>query len=69
MPETFIIYRMKYKENLTKEWREKFSSLNPEHLQIAKDIIAANDFSDSIIRSCSILKITDVLNYYRIKRN
>lgn len=69
MPEPFIIYRMKYKENLAKEWREKFISLNPEHLQIAKNIIAANDFSDSVIKSCSVPQVVDVLNYYRIRRD
>lgn len=68
-PETFIVYRMKYKENLAKEWREKFISLNPEHLQIAKNIIAANDFSDSVIKSCSVPQVVDVLNYYRIRRD
>lgn len=69
MPETFIIYRMKYKENLTKEWKEKFTSLNPEQLQIAKNIIAANDFSDPVIKSCSVPQVVDVLNYYRVKRD
>ena len=65
-----LIYaRMKYKDNLTKEWKEKFSSLNPEQLNIAKSIIAANDFSSSVVHSCSDPDVVDVLNYYRIRRS
>ena len=39
MLETFIIYRMKYKDNLTAEWREKFNSLSPKQEEMAKRII------------------------------
>ena len=30
MPETFIIYRNKYADNLTSDWCEKFLSLTPK---------------------------------------
>lgn len=69
MPETFIIQRFKYKENLTREWREKFNGLNAEQLAFAKQIIAKNDFSDGVINSCDDLMVREVLSYYCIRKD
>ena len=68
MPETFIIYRMKYKDNLTVEWREKFNALSPKQEEIAKRIIAVNDFSEETIRQTKSEKVLEVLEYYRMAR-
>lgn len=68
MPETFIIYRMKYKSNLATEWKEKFHSLSPKQEEVAKKIIAVNDFSDEALKQTKSKKVLDVLNYYKIAR-
>ena len=68
MPETFIIYRMKYKDNLTAEWRERFNSLSPKQEEVAKRIIAVNDFSDEALKQTKSSKVLDVLEYYRMAR-
>lgn len=85
MPETFIIYRRIYDEdlrnrlaerytkktsqdcNLTNEWWDKFQSLSPEKLEIAKSIIALNKFKDGEFE-CNDEEILDVLSYYQIMR-
>jgi len=69
MPEAFIIYRFKYKDNLTKEWHVKFNSLNPDQLEYAKRIIAKNDFSDEIIDAVEDTAVCEVLSYYKIRRD
>ena len=68
MPETFIIYRMKYKDNLTCAWRDKFYSLSANQLQIAKHIILKNDFSDDVLSQTKNDKVLAVLEYYRMER-
>ncbi len=68
MPETFIINRMQYKDNLTKEWRQKFYALSEYDSEVAKEIIAANDFSDEIMTAVKNPFITEVLAYYQIRR-
>ncbi len=68
MPETFIIFRMKYKENLTTEWRVKFKALSPKQEEVAKRIIAANDFSEEALKQTKSEKVLDVLKYYRMER-
>ncbi len=68
MPETFIIFRMKYKENLTAEWRVKFKALSPKQEEVAKRIIAANDFSEEALKQTKSEKVLDVLKYYRMER-
>lgn len=68
MPETFIIFRMKYKDNLTAEWRTKFQALSPKQEEVAKRIIAANDFSEDALKQTKSEKVLDVLEYYRIAR-
>lgn len=68
MPETFIIYRMKYKENLTAEWRIRFNALSPKQEEMAKRIISANDFSDEALSQTKSDKVLEVLKYYRLER-
>lgn len=67
MPETFIIYRFQFKDNLTKEWEEKFWSLPEEKLKVVKAIVAANQFSELELSSYDS-EIEDVLKYYCITR-
>lgn len=69
MPETFIIYRERYKSSLTEEWRKKFYSLNQEQLTEAKSIIESNNFADNIINSVSCDEIKNLLKYYLIERD
>ncbi len=69
MPEAFIIHRFKYKDNLTKKWRNKFNVLNETQLATAKEIISKNDFSEAVFDSCSDSAIKEVLKFYQIKRD
>ena len=68
MPEALIIYRFKYKDNLTKDWHNKFNALNPQQMVYAKRIIANNDFADEIVDAVSDKAVREVLSYYKIKR-
>ncbi len=68
MPETFIIYRFKYKDNLTEEWRKKFHALTENELREAKAIIEANIFTDEVIRNASSEFVREVLRYYYLER-
>ncbi len=67
MPETFIIYRMRYEDNLTETWREKFLALNEDERARAEKIIAQNKFADKDIGSAPE-KIRELLKFYRIRR-
>ena len=68
MPETFIIERMKYKETLTKEWRAAFLSLEGAARKEAREIIAANDFSEAVTAQVERAEVRDLLRYYRVKK-
>ena len=68
MPETFIIYRMQYKDNLTEEWWNKFCALSDIQLERAKSIIVANKFKEGDI-CCTDKEIIDLLSYYQITRD
>lgn len=68
MPETFIIYRNKYKENLAQEWRHGFLELAPDKLYRIKRIIAHNDFSENVFNKVDDAEIREILTYYRICR-
>ena len=68
MPETFIIERMKYKENLTKEWRAAFRSLEGTAREEARALIAANNFSEAVIAQVERAEVRDLLRYYRVKK-
>ena len=67
MPETFIIYRLKYEDNLTENWREKFLALGDER-GAAEEFIAANKFSDEDIASVESEKLRGVLKFYQVRR-
>lgn len=68
MPEAFIIHRFKYKDNVTAEWWEKFTSLSEVQCDIVKGIVANNRFSDEI---CILndTAINEVLEFYKLKRD
>ena len=68
MPETFIIYRFQFKDNLTKDWEKAFYSLNDQDLKIVKGIVADNDFL-KLDLSLYNSEIANVLQYYMITRD
>ena len=68
MPENFIVNRFKYKENLTREWHEKFYSLSPDEMLEAKNFIALNDFK-IINNNIKAPKVLEILEYYFIPKN
>ena len=68
MPETFIIYRFMFKENLAKEWEEKFWSLSSEELKKVKSVVAVNKFKDLDFSKYS-KEARDVLQYYMVTRD
>ena len=68
MPETFIIERMKYKENLTKEWRAAFLALDGVLREEARALIAANNFSEDIVSRVHSAEVREVLRYYQIRK-
>ena len=67
MPETFIIYREKYKHTLAKEWLSKFRALNDSDSREAKIIIERNTFTPDEINSAS-QSVRDILQYYLLER-
>nr|MBQ6740244.1 hypothetical protein [Synergistaceae bacterium] len=67
MPENFIINRFKYKENLTREWHEKFCSLNGDEKAEAQKIIAQNDFN--FINKNKNSKVSEILEFYRLPKD
>ena len=67
MPELFVLERMKYKENLTREWYEAFHALTGEEKEEARTLIAANDFSEEAVKHASHIEVREVLQYYRMK--
>ena len=68
MPETFIIYRMKYKHTLTQEWREKFRALSEADMMTAKTIIEANDFAEAESIAGLGQDLRELLRYYTLER-
>jgi hypothetical protein len=68
MPEALIIHRMKYKENITAEWWNMWTMLTDEQREVAKPIIFAYNFSDSVIASIDDANVRAVLRYYQIRR-
>ena len=69
MPETFIIYRLKYEDTQTKLWREKFLSLDDDERAEAERIIKANKFSDEDISAATHENVRDLLKFYQVKRH
>ncbi len=68
MPEAFIIYRLKYDQNLAKEWRKAFHELSSEEGDAVKKIIMQNDFREDILRQDMSEKMRSVLQYYEVRR-
>lgn len=68
MPEAFIIYRMKFKDNLAKEWEEAFRALPPDKLELVKQIVADNTFKDVDLSQFSE-DVQNVLRFYLITRD
>lgn len=69
MPETFIIYRMKFKESgWTESWWNDYCSLTDEEREIANKVIHSNKF-DNINEYKSSHKIYQVLKYYTITKD
>ena len=64
----FYYFQNEIKDNLTAEWRTKFQALSPKQEEVAKRIIAANDFSEDALKQTKSEKVLDVLEYYRIAR-
>lgn len=68
MPETFIIYRLMFKDNLAKEWEEKFWSLPADKLKTVQEIVALNQFKE-LDMSQYDEQVRDVLTYYQFTRD
>ena len=68
MPEAFIIYRMKFKENLAKKWEESFNALPADKLELVKQIVAENTFKDIVLSEYD-QDIQYVLHFYLITRD
>lgn len=68
MPETFIIYRFKYEDNLTAAWRKKFQELDDDERTAAKKFISANRFEEEEIEQVESEKIRELLKFYLIKQ-
>lgn len=69
MPETFIIYRLKYEDNLTEKWHEKFLSLNVDERIEAERVIEQNKFSNEDISVVTSANIRELLKFYQIRRS
>ena len=67
MPEALIIYRFKYKDNLTAEWWEKYNSLNDVQLNRLKEIVALNVFNKTTVTGD--MAVDEVLKYYQVRRD
>lgn len=67
MPETFIIYRFMFKDNLTRDWEEKFWSLPADKLEQVQEIVALNQFKDLDLNQYEE-QVRDVLTYYQFSR-
>ena len=67
MPETFIIYRFKYEDNLTAAWREKFYSLSDSERAEAEKFILPSRFLQKEIKAVENEKVREVLKFYLIR--
>ena len=64
----FIIYRMKFKDNLAKKWEEAFKALPEYKLELVKEIVANSTFKDVDLSKYD-QDIRDVLQFYLITRD
>lgn len=69
MPETFIIYRMKFKyAGWTDNWWKDYESLNAKEKEIANEVIHSNKF-DNIDKYKKMPNVYKVLRYYTITKD
>lgn len=68
MPESFIIYRMKFKDNLAAEWEKAFWSLPEDKLQTVQSVVAENKFAGFDLSEYDP-EIQNVLKFYLINRD
>lgn len=69
MPETFIIYRMKFKDaGWTDRWWNDYCSLTDEQREVANEVIHSNKF-DNIDEYTNKPDVYKVLKYYTIKKD
>lgn len=68
MPETFIIYRFMFKNNLAKEWEEKFWNLPNDKMKQVQKIVALNQFRDLDLDQFDE-QVREVLAYYKFTRD
>ena len=62
-----MIYRKKYEDNLTKDWRQKFYALSQAERIDAEKFIAQNKFSDDDIDCVASENIREFLKFYQIR--
>ena len=63
-----FIYRLMFKNNLAKEWEEKFWKLSSDKLKQVQEIVALNKFKDLNLEQFDA-EIKNVLVYYKITRD
>lgn len=68
MPEVFIVYRMKFKDNLAREWENAFWSLPSDKLKLVQSIVADNKFTGFDLSPYDE-DVQNVLKYYLINRD
>ena len=68
MPEAFIIYRFKYEDNLTADWRKMFLGLSDAEQAEAKKFISANRFGEKEIARVESDRIRELLKFYKLRR-
>ncbi|MCA9731907.1 hypothetical protein KC799_07250, partial [candidate division KSB1 bacterium] len=68
MPETYIVYRKIFEEELgyTKIWREQFNNLSKDDWIEAKPIIESNEFQDYTSKTNNP-KVLKLLKHYSVK--
>ena len=66
-PETFIINRTQYEDNLSADWREKFLALDDDERLEAERFIEQNKFADDDIAAASE-NVRALLKFYQVRR-
>lgn len=67
MPETFIIYRFMYKDNLTAEWWLKYNLLDSTQIIKLHEIVADNSFDENATSGDPA--VDEVLKYYQMRHD
>ncbi len=66
-PETFIIYRFLFKDNLAKDWEREFWGLPEDKLRQVQEIVAQNQFRNLDLEKYN-KQVRSVLSYYLYTR-